>query len=141
MALISGTLRMAAGLARRNFAVMMWKTIRLELAKTDEFPRGSPSRSYLLRLPLGEDGAIDEAELRQQPRHATVRRFWPSQPDLAGYVVRSSRGWEIAYDLDRPEAALGRIDGEVLRLGECVTLAEPNGRRLPFRVASVEALS
>lgn len=132
---------MAALPANRDPVRMMWKSIRLELAKTDEFPRGSPSRSYLLRLPLDDDGAIDEAELRQQPRHATVRRFWPSQPDLAGYVVRSPRGWELAYDFERPEAALGRIDGDALRVGECVTLAEPNGCELPFRVASVEALS
>ena len=132
---------MATLVPKRDFAAMMWKSIRLELARTDEFPRGSPSRSYLLRLPLSDDGAIDEVELRQQPRHATVRRFWPSQPDLVGYVVRSPRGWEIAYDFERPDAALGRIDGDALRLGECVTLAEPNGRRLPFRVASVETLN
>jgi hypothetical protein len=119
---------------------MTWKSIRLELAGTADFPRGSASRSYLLRLPLGADGAIDERAIRNEPRQATVRRFWPSQPDLAGYVIRTPRGWDLTYDFHTPGAGSGRIESDALRLGDCVTLTEPDGRRLPFRVASLEKL-
>lgn len=118
---------------------MAWKNIRLELDRTNDFPRGSASRSYLLRLPLGEDGAIDAEELKDQPYRATVRRFWPSEPDLAGYVVPGGGGWELAYERGAPGS--GHIETTALLLGECVTLVEPDGRSLPFRVAAVESLA
>ena len=43
---------------RFNAATMKWKVIRLELASNWEFPKGSAGRSYLIRLPLTDDGAI-----------------------------------------------------------------------------------
>lgn len=119
---------------------MTWKRIRLELATTADFPRGSPSRAYLLRLPLGENGAIDRAAVQDEPRQATVRRFWPSQPDLAGYVIPGPRGWELAYDRAAADRATGRLESDALRLGDCVTLTEPDGQRLPFRVAALDTL-
>ncbi|MFT4026205.1 MAG: hypothetical protein QM676_05325 [Novosphingobium sp.] len=120
---------------------MIWKTIRLELATTADYPRGSPSRAYLLRLPLGENGAIDRTALQDEPRQATVRRFWPSEPDLAGYVVPSPGGWVLAYDRAQSGNGSGKLEGNALRLGDCVTMTEPDGRRLPFRVAALETLS
>jgi hypothetical protein len=44
---------------------MTWKSIRLELARTKEFPEGSASRAYLLRLPLDDRGRIYESALRR----------------------------------------------------------------------------
>lgn len=119
---------------------MIWKSIRLELGTTPDFPRGSPSRAYLLRLPLAEDGAIDRAALQAMPHQATVRRFWPSQPDLAGYVIPSPGGWLLDYDRALPGGDSGKLEGNAFRLGECITMTEPDGRRLPFRVAALEAL-
>lgn len=120
--------------------VMIWKTIRLELANTPDFPRGSPSRAYLLRLPLGENGAIDRTALQDEPREATVRRFWPSQPDLAGYVVPGPAGWVLSYDRVQSGPGSGKLEGDALCLGDCVTMTEPDGTRLPFRVAALETL-
>lgn len=119
---------------------MIWKNIRLELARTPDFPRGSPSRSYLLRLPLAENGAIDRTALHDHPREATVRRFWPSEPDLAGYVIASPAGWVLAFDRAPTGNDSGKLESDALRLGDCVTMTEPDGRRLPFRVAALEAL-
>ena len=51
---------------------MNWKAIRLELARTSDFPNGSASRAYLMRLPLRDDGAIDEGALDEAPEQATV---------------------------------------------------------------------
>jgi hypothetical protein len=118
---------------------MTWKSIRLELARTSEFPQGSASRAYLLRLPLANDGLIDEAALREAPAMATVRRFWPNEPDMAGYVIRTPRGWAFSYELgDDDDEAVFHLESHHIQLGEYLTLTEPDGRQLPFRIASVE---
>jgi hypothetical protein len=118
---------------------MEWKNIRLELARTREFPEGSPSRAYLLRLPLGEDGLIDEAALRAMPARATVRRHWPNEADLAGYVIRTPRGWALSYRIgEEDDERIFHLETHPLRPGEYITLTEPDGRQLPFRVANLQ---
>ena len=118
---------------------MNWQSIRLELARTSDFPQGSASRAYLLRLPLADDGLIDEKALRKSPAMATVHRFWPNEPDMAGYVIRTPRGWAFSYELgDDDDETIFHLETHKLRLGEYLTLTEPDGRQLPFRVASIE---
>lgn len=117
----------------------LWNLVRLELASTPEFPAGSASRAYMLRLPLGDDGEIDEAAVRAHPARASVRRFWPNEADRQGHLVRTVQGWAFSY-------ALGGCDDErvcnleccPIRVGECLTLTEPDGRRFPFRVVRAE---
>lgn len=117
---------------------MNWKSIRLELARTSDFPEGSASRVYLLRLPLKDDGLIDEAVLRKTPARATVRRFWPNEPDMAGYVLRAPGGWAFSYEPgEEDDETIFHLENHPIRLGEYLTLTEPDGRRLPFRVASI----
>ena len=117
---------------------MNWKSIRLELGSTQEFPAGSASRTYLLRLPLGDDGRIDETSLHQSPQRATVRRFWPNEPDLAGQVVATPSGWAFCYEIDGHVDRRSQLESDEIRAGGEVTLVEPDGRRLPFVVASIE---
>ena len=117
---------------------MAWKSIRLELAETSDFPRGSASRAYLLRLPLDPDGRIDLTEVGDRPARATVRRFWPNQADLSGNVVRTPQGWAFDYGCGH---ATAQTEVPLLRLGECIVLIEPDGSRLPFRVADLVQLS
>lgn len=69
---------------------MKWRTIRLELAPSGDFPRGSVARSFLVRLPFSSDGAIDLSELAHNPRRATVRRYWSSEPDQWGHATAES---------------------------------------------------
>ena len=122
---------------------MQWKMTRLELASSWEFPRGSAGRSYLMRLPLGDDGIIDTETLETQPNRATVRRYWPNQADMYGQLVRTPTGYAIRYE-GRGEADGG--DGETtffqfgadsIRAGEEIFLVDPDGSRLRFRVASM----
>ena len=121
---------------------MNWKSIRLELARTSEFPEGSATRAYLLRLPLDDDGLIDEATLSSSPAQATVHRFWPNEPDLSGYVVRTPRGWALSYALgDEDDETVFHLETHPIRIGEYVTLTEPDGQQLPFRVASLRELN
>ena len=70
---------------------MKWKQIRLELARTNEFPTGSASRAYLVQLPVNEEGLIDEEVLKATPQRARVRRHWPNEPDMSGYVIRTPK--------------------------------------------------
>lgn len=121
---------------------MTWKSIRLELARTREFPEGSASRAYLLRLPLDEQGLIDESELGRSPALATVHRFWPNQPDLSGYVIPTPNGWAMSYEPgEDDDETVFHLETHPIRVGEYITLTEPDGQRLPFRVASLKKLN
>ena len=120
---------------------MNWKTIRLELGRTSEFPRGSPSRCYLLRLPLHPSGLIDGEALRASPGRATVSRFWPSQPDMFGHVLKGSKGWAFTYIPTRGDETTFWPEAHSIRVGEHITLLELDGQRLPFRVTSLSELN
>lgn len=121
---------------------MNWKSIRLELARTEGFPEGSASRAFLLHLPLDEAGRVDEAALGAAPARATVHRFWVNEPDKSGYVVRTPRGWALSYEPgDADDEDVFHLETHPIRIGEYVTLTEPDGRQYPFRVASLKALN
>ena len=119
---------------------MNWKRIRLELAGTREFPKGSAGRAFLLRLPLGDDGSIDESEMVKRPSRATVRRFWASEPDRSGRIVRCPSGWECRCGQRGYETLAFHLTAQPLRLGEQVTMTGPDGSELPFRVANMTTL-
>lgn len=121
---------------------MNWTSIRLELARTADFPEGSASRAYLLRLPLDEEGLIDARALHRSPARATVHRFWPNEPDMSGYVIDTPRGWAFSYEIgEEDDEAVFHLESHPLQIGEYITLTEPDGRRLPFRVADLKQLN
>ncbi len=117
---------------------MTWTTIRLELARTPAFPNGSAARSYVMRLPLGRDGLIDESEYRHHPELATVRRFWPNEPDRHGYLLRTVDGWALSYEPgEQDDEKLFRLDAHMILPGSYLTLTEPDGMSVPFVVKSL----
>jgi len=112
-----------------------WSLVRLELGRTPEFPDGSASRAYVLRLPLDADGLIDDAAIAQRPAMATVRRFWPNEPDQQGYLIRKGKGWAFSYALgEEDDEEVFHLESHPFRAGEYVTLTEPDGSRRPFRI-------
>jgi hypothetical protein len=119
---------------------MTWKVIRLELASSWEFPRGSVGRTYLIRLPLTDDGTIDTASLEAQPTHATVRRYWPNEADMVGALVRTPRGYAIRYEMNNAKGKTGLFEfgAEAIKVGERIMLTDPDGSELQFRVASLQ---
>ena len=124
-----------------QFGDMKWKVIRLELASSWEFPRGSASRTYLIRVPLTDDGAIDAATLEAQPARATVRRYWSNQADMLGYLVRTPLGYAIRYEANgqgETDPHLFRFGAEAIKVGEQIALTELDGSELQFRVASLQ---
>jgi hypothetical protein len=112
-----------------------WKKIRLELGRTTAFPSGSVSRGYLIQLPLDGEGCVDTAALAQRPQRATVRRYWSTEPDEAGVVLAVDGGWVMRCS-GAPERAL-LLGGQAIRVGEQVSVLDPDGAVLPFRVASI----
>ncbi len=115
---------------------MNWKNVRLELARTREFPNGSAGRAYLLRLPLDDVGQIDECQISENPERATVRRHWPNEPDRDGHLVRKRDGWVFSYAAgDNDDEIQCHLEANPLRMGECVTITETDGVKLPFKVA------
>ena len=116
---------------------MNWTTIRLELAGTQAFPAGSVSRGYLIRAPLNDSGAIDEASLAKTPQKAIVRRFWSTEPDERGRLVRVGKHWALRCD-GKADRLLANKSGSFAP-GEEITVVECKGARLPFRVASVRS--
>lgn len=135
---------------RANRRHMTWKVIRLELASNGEFPRGSAGRSYLIRLPLTDEGAIDSACLDSQPARATVRRYWPNQADMVGYLVHTPMGYAIRYEMNgtrlsgssqvngNSDRSLFRFGADAIRIGEQIFLTEPDGNEARFRVAGMQ---
>lgn len=113
-----------------------WYLVKLELGSTDEFPNGSPARAFLLRLPLGRDGSIDEAARAATPQGAIARRFWENEPDRSGAVLRNTRGWNFVF----PGEAADRhyhLEDTALRPGGMVEMTTPEGTPRPFRVVSI----
>ena len=128
----------AIALSKTSF--MSWNSIRLELAGTREFPAGSAGRAFLLRLPLLDDGSIDEAEFARNPSRATICRFWASEPDSFGRIFRCPCGWECTCSQRGNEPLVFLLPSQALRLGEQVIMKGPGGHELPFRIAGMTRL-
>ena len=112
-----------------------WKNIRLELAKTVQFPAGSVSRGYLIRLPLGDNDRIDRTAFERDPHRATVRRYWSTEPDEAGLVHQTGGAWTMRCNGSAERMLL--LGDLPIRLGQLVSVSDPEGDTLPFRVASI----
>jgi hypothetical protein len=113
---------------------MSWKSIRLELGRTEEFPAGSVSRAYLLRLPLDDEDRIDAEAFDRDPGKATVRRHWSMERDQRGHVQRAGADWVVRCD--GKLQTLG-FESRPMRLGERIDLVDKDGGALPFRIASI----
>lgn len=121
------------------------KRIRLNLARSKEFPQGSPKHGYEFVAPLDGNGHIDIALWRQHRDHCRVRRFWEGQDDEIGFVVHKPGGpehgrWMFDYNprrADDDESGY-RFGTHVFRTGEYVSIRDEEGEMHTFVVASVE---
>jgi hypothetical protein len=113
---------------------MNWRSIRLELGSTGQFPAGSVSRSYIIRLPLNEADHVDSGAVAEYPRRATVQRHWSTEPDENGFVVQAGLDWALRCD-DRERIL--QLNGTPVRLGHQVSVVESDGSALPFTIASI----
>ena len=130
---------------------MKWKVIRLELASNWQFPRGSAGRSYLVRVPLTDEGVIDTTALEAQPARATVRRYWPNEADMVGQLIYTPLGYAIQYEVNglgkgnghsttngNGEPPLLQFGADTVKLGDEISLTEPDGNQGRYRIASLQ---
>lgn len=117
--------------------------VRLELARTKEFPDGSAARGYELVLPLDDNGHLDEAAWRETRARYVVRRFWDGEPDEHGHLIHTRRRvWAFSYapgkDDDTPVFSLA---SHVFKNGEYISIREQDGETQTFRIVRVAPLS
>jgi hypothetical protein len=118
--------------------------IRLELARSHEFPEGSARHGYDLVAPLRADGHIDRDAWAKQRTACAVRRFWGGEEDLSGHLVHIGSRWAFHYDsaaAPAPDEPGYRFDSHVFRPGEYVSITEGDGTLRTFKVASVNPVS
>ncbi|SIN60782.1 hypothetical protein SAMN02745824_0741 [Parasphingorhabdus marina DSM 22363] len=116
---------------------MTWKTIRLELARTSDYPNGSAAHAYVFRVPLDEAGYIEPEALKEAEKRPEVRRFWRGEPDQKGVVIASAKGWAFSYRAgDDDDETIFRLKDHPLQVGEYLTITETDGSELPFKVVS-----
>ena len=80
-----------------------FKRIRLNLARSKEFPQGSSRHGYEFVAPLDNKGHIDAELWTQHRNHCRVRRFWEGEADEHGVLVHRPGGpehgrWVFDYD-------------------------------------------
>lgn len=121
-----------------------FKLVRLNLARSKEFPNGSSQHGYQFVVPLNSDGHIDAVQWRMYRKACRVTRFWPGQDDQTGQLVHKPGGqeharWVFDYDqetTDDDEAGY-RFGAHRFVPGEYVTISDQNQPHT-FRVVSVE---
>ncbi len=118
---------------------MTLKTIRLELARTPEYPEGSSAHGYEFTAPRDRGGQLDLASWKDVREACSVRRFWAGENDEHGVLLCTKRGrWVFSYapgeDDDEP---IFHFASHGFREGEYVSITEHDGVMRPFRVVSV----
>jgi len=117
---------------------MTLMTIRLELARTPEFPSGNPARGFEFTAPLTREGHLDSQGWEKAKDRCTVTRFWDGR-ELRGKLRHVGSGWRFDYiDGDDDDEPFFKLDKHVVEPGLYVTIREPNGQELPFRIVRVE---
>ncbi len=116
------------------------RKIRLELARTKEFPEGNALCGYEFVAPLTPDGHIDADAFKSVKPQCRVNRFWSGEKAQAGALLHLGRDrWVFSYEpgSDDDEPAF-KFDRHVFRPGEYVSITEHDGLTRPFKVVSVK---
>jgi hypothetical protein len=124
------------------------KRVRLNLARSKDFPSGSARHGYEFVAPLDPNGRIDEPLWRQYRQHCGVRRFWEGEHDEVGRLVykaaaQGQASWVFDYDetAEDDDEAGYRFGDHVFRVGEYVSIRDEDGEMHTFRVVSVEPVT
>jgi len=121
---------------------MTWYMIRLDLARTRDFPAGSRAHCYLLRAPLDQQQLVDREAIRATPERATVLRSWPDEPDVHGYLMHKHKGWAFSYAPgDTDDEPLFHLEAHPVRVGEYVTITERDGTPLAFEISLCQPIA
>jgi hypothetical protein len=123
------------------------KRIRLQVARSKEFPTGSARHGYEFIAPLDASGHIDAVLWHRHREHCRVHRFWGDDEEI-GRLVHKPGGpeharWIFDYDetaVDDDEAGY-RFGSHAFRPGEYVSISNDAGEMHTFQVVSVEPVT
>jgi hypothetical protein len=115
------------------------KRVRMELARSHEFPQGSSHHAYEFVLPLTADGKFDREAWEKAPEICTVHRYWEGEGDETGQLVRTGKGlWAFSYrrggEDDEP---IHRFAEHSFREGEYISVREADGEQHTFKIVLV----
>lgn len=113
--------------------------IRLELARTPEFPQGSYDHRYEFVAPLTKDAHIDADTWKAVKDRCEVTRVWGSEAPQFGFLRHVGKGWRFDYDKaeNADDEPFFKLDRHALTPGAYVSITEQDGVQRPFKVVSV----
>lgn len=117
------------------------KAIRLNLARTKEFPQGSDRHGYRFTAPLDADGHLDAEGWRKHRQHCRVVRFWAGEEDDVGHLIHRPGGsWGFTYDIDGDEGDESgfKLSSHRFVPGEYVSIRDDDGELHTFVVVTVD---
>lgn len=123
---------------------MALKKIRLELARSQDFPEGSNERGYEFVAPLDTQGHIDPDQWHAARERCRVRRFWADEEPELGHLVRRPGGsWAFHYDIhgegDDDESGY-KFASHAFKPGEYVSIRERDDTLQTFMVVQVQSI-
>lgn len=116
-----------------------FKRIRLELARSKEFPEGSATHGYQFVAPLDAAGHISPMLWQKHREQCRVIRFWGDE-EQTGLLLHKSGGAEHArwmVDYDGGAESGYRFAAHPFRQGEYVSVRDEKHEMHTFRVVSV----
>ena len=121
---------------------MSLRRIRLELARSKDYPNGNANHGYEFVAPLKDDGHIDEVSYKSQAQLCTVTRFVEHEDDQHGQLMRTRAGkWSFSYEPgEEDDEPLFRLAVHPFKVGEYISVTEHDGIERVFRVVSVAPL-
>ncbi len=121
-----------------------FKRIRMNLARSKDFPDGSEDRGYEFVAPLDAAGHIDPVQWSQHRKNCGVRRFWDGTEEH-GFLVHKPGSaehsrWVFDYDgtAEEDEEAGYRFGSHAFRADEYVTIRDEDGHSNTYLVVTVD---
>ncbi|MBV8107970.1 MAG: hypothetical protein JO223_25795 [Hyphomicrobiales bacterium] len=123
------------------------RKVTLNAARSREFPEGSIRHGYDFIAPLTPEGRIDLEAWKAHRGECFAHRFWAGEPTMQGLLVHRAGGlggstWTLEWMGARGSGAVDEDEGyrfadHLFKVGEYVSVREPEGAMLTFRVVSV----
>jgi hypothetical protein len=114
-------------------------SIRLELARSKEFPDGRTDTGYEFKAPLSSDGHLDLEGWKILKAACTVRHFEDGVPVEEGRLVHRGSGWYFHFDGGNAndDEPIFRFGSHRFVPGEYISVTEHDGVQRTFRVMTV----
>jgi hypothetical protein len=115
--------------------------IRLELARTPEFPEGSSQHGYEFTAPVDQNGLIDVEAWKKHEAECTVLHFWNGDEEH-GHLRHTGSGWRFDYNPAdaKDDEPFFKLDRHKLEPDAYVSVTEHDGKQRPFRIVSMRPL-